>query len=262
MQYVFLSHDVDWRKQGAPLDHILARSDRFDKEILENCKAKNPYYNIPEYMDIEDKFGVKSTFFFRTIYENGDFNDYESDIKSLMAGGWEIGLHSDPSSITDIIKLQNEKTALETLTKTKLQSNRVHYLGFNNDLPKKLQELGFIYDSTVKKFKDRIDESDTGFYLIDKLIEFPPTLIDAYLFTLMKIKEEQIVTTFENTLNLSRKMNSDFNIITMIWHDNVLKMKGGRMYKRILEYLASQDDVKIKRGIDLVSVILKNKQES
>jgi len=262
LQYVFLSHDVDWRKQGAPLDHILARKDRFDNEILENCKTKNPYYNIPEYMDIEDKFGVKSTFFVRTIYENGDFRDYESDIKSLIRGGWEIGLHSDPSSITDITKLQNEKTALESLTKTKLQSNRVHYLGFNNDLPKKLQELGFVYDSTVKKFKDRIDVSDTGFYLIDKLVEFPPTLIDAYLFTLMKIKEDQIITTFENTLNLSRKINSDFNIITMIWHDNVLKMKGGRMYKRILEYLTSQDDVKIERGIDLVDIILKNKQES
>jgi hypothetical protein len=43
-----------------------------------------------------------------------------------------------------------------------------------------------------------------------------------------------------------------------VWHDNVLKMKGGRMYKEILEYLTSQDDVNIRRGIDLAKMINKN----
>jgi len=41
----------------------------------------------------------------------------------------------------------------------------------------------------------------------------------------------------------------------MIWHDNVLKMKGGRMYKEILEFLTSQDDVKILCGRDLVNIL-------
>jgi hypothetical protein len=55
---------------------------------LENIQAKNPYYNIPIYMDIEDKFDVRSTFFFRTIYEDGDYRDYEDDIGALIDGGW------------------------------------------------------------------------------------------------------------------------------------------------------------------------------
>jgi hypothetical protein len=71
----------------------------------------------------------------------------------------------------------------------------------------------------------------------------------------MKIKEEQIIPTFESTLKLGRAVNDSFNVITVIWHDNVLKMKGGRMYKEILEYLTSQDDVSILRGIDLASMI-------
>ena len=29
MQYIFLSHDVDWRRQGPPIEHVLARKDRF-----------------------------------------------------------------------------------------------------------------------------------------------------------------------------------------------------------------------------------------
>ena len=257
MQYIFLSHDVDWRKQGAPLEHILDRSDRFDGETLANLGTKNPYYNIPEFMAIEEKFGLKSTFFFRTRYEQGNYLDYEDDVRELIKGGWEIGLHSDPSSVSDLGKIKEEKTKLEKLTRDVISANRVHYLGFDSELPGKLKALGFAYDSSTKRFKDRIDTSDMGYYVTDHLIEFPITLMDAYLFTYMKVTEEKILKTFADALDLGRKFRPAFNILSMIWHDNVLKMKGGRMYSKILQYLVSQDDVKILRGADLVEIINK-----
>lgn len=256
MQYIFLSHDVDWRRQGASLEHIMARKDRFDLAVLDNLDTKNPYYNIPEYVEIEEKFGVKSTFFFRTIYENGNFQDYQDDIDMLIQGGWEIGLHLDPSSINDLKKIVEEKTKLEEITNTEIKGNRVHYLGFNDDLPRKLTKLGFVYDSSVRKTKDKIDENEMGFKNLAGIIEFPITLMDAYLFTHMKISEKQIIPTFEKTLNYSRNLNRDFNVITVIWHDNVLKMKGGRMYAKILQFLISQEDVKICRGIDLAKMVM------
>ncbi|MGI0081709.1 MAG: hypothetical protein ACREAF_02000 [Nitrosopumilaceae archaeon] len=237
------------------MEHIIARKDRFEKEVLDNAKINNPYYNIPNYVELEERFGIKSTFFFRTIYEDGDFRDYVDDIKLLIKKGWEIGLHSDPSSISNIEKIREEKTKLEKLTDAKINGNRVHYLGFSTELPKMLQRLGFAYDSSVRKSKDRIDNNEIGYYKFDKLIEFPLTLMDAYMFTYMKISEERVVTIFEDTLNYSRKLNPDFNVITVNWHDNVLQMKGGRMYKKILEYLTSQDDVKICRGIDIAQMI-------
>ena len=92
-----------------------------------------------------------------------------------------------------------------------------------------------------------------GFYHIGNLIEFPITLMDAYMFTYMKIKESQIVALFEKTLDYCKNRKKD--IITVIWHDNVLKMIGGRMYSSILEYLSSRDDIRICRGIDLAKVI-------
>ena len=105
-----------------------------------------------------------------------------------------------------------------------------------------------------------------GYYKYNNnLIEFPITLMDAYMFTYMKIKENRIIETFESTLNYGRNLirhcnhkQKDFNIITVVWHDNVLKMKGGRMYKEILQYLTSQDDVNIHRGIDLAEMISKD----
>ena len=254
MQYIFLSHDVDWRKQGPPLEHILSRKDRFEPELFEKTKPEDLYRNIPEYMEIEEKFDIRSTFFFRTFYENGDVLDYEDDIKQLQKSNWEIGLHTDPSSVNDLDKIHLEKEKLESITGKQIIGNRVHLLNYNPGLPNKLEKLGFIYDSSLRHSKDRIDEKEMGYSRIHGIIEFPVTLMDAYLFTYMKIREEKIISEFQKTLDLGRSL-SENNVISVIWHENVLKMKGGRVYKQILEFLTSQDDVEIKRGIDLVKIL-------
>ena len=276
MQYIFLSHDVDWRRQGPPVEHILERKDRFDSKIFERTKPEDLYRNIPEYMEIEEKLGVRSTFFFRTIYENGNLIDYEDDIKQLQESNWEIGLHTDPTSIDDAEKIRLEKEKLESITKKPIFGNRVHFLNYNSELLNKLEKLGFSYDSSLRHSKDRIDEKEMRYFRNNPvtqnlgshgmdpskwIIEFPVTLMDAYLFTHMKIKEDKIISEFKKTLDISRNLWDGEGlyggVITIIWHDNVLKMKGGRMYQQILEFLTSQDDVKIMRGIDLVE-ILKN----
>jgi len=254
MQYIFLSHDVDWRRKGPSVEHILERKDRFERELFEKTKPENLYRNIPEYMEIEEKFNIRSTFFFRTFYENGDVLDYEDDIKQLQKSNWEIGLHTDPSSIDDLDKIRLEKEKLESITGKQIIGNRVHFLNYNLELPKKLEKLGFNYDSSLRHSKDRIDEKEMGYSRIHGIIEFPVTLMDAYLFTYMKIREEKIISEFQKTLDLGRSL-SENNVISVIWHENVLKMKGGRVYKQILEFLTSQDDVEIKRGIDLVKIL-------
>jgi len=257
-QYIFLSHDVDWSYNGPSKDHILQRKDRFDEKLFRNTPIDKLYRNFSEFMEIEEKYGVKSTFFFRTQYENGDYRDYHEDIKKLVKEGWEIGLHSDPSSIKDLEKIRKEKTNLEKLTGSKILGNRVHYLSNDEQLQKKLSELGFVYDSSKRRTKDNISDEDMGYEIIDDIIEFPVTLMDAYLFTHMNISEEKIVPIVEKTLNFCRKLNSDFNLMTILWHDNVLKMKGGRIYPKILEFLTEQDDVVISTGIELANKIKRN----
>tara|TARA_Y100000590_G_scaffold247347_1_gene277914 strand:- start:227 stop:994 length:768 start_codon:yes stop_codon:yes gene_type:complete len=254
MQYIFLSHDVDWRIQGPPIEHVLTRRDRFDPEIFEKTKTEDLYRNIPEYIELEEKFGIRSTFFFRTLYENGNVDDYEDDIHTLHKGNWEIGLHTDPKSVDNIEKIKTEKKKLESLTKEVIVGNRVHFLNYNSELPNKLKELGFLYDSSHRYSKNKIDEKEMGFSNNEGLIEFPVTLMDAYLFTHMGIKEDGIIPEFEKTLEIGRNF-SEKNVISVIWHDNVLKMKGGRMYKQILEFLTSEDDVKILPGRELIKIL-------
>jgi len=254
-QYIFLSHDVDWRLEGPTKEHILKRKERFDEKLFDKTSFDKLYRNFSEYMEIEEKFDVKSTFFFRTQYENGNYTDYKKDIKELVNGGWEIGLHTDPSSVSDIKKIEEEKNNLEKLTNSKIIGNRVHYLSNDKQLQKKLSELNFIYDSSNRKTKNTISSEDMGYHVIENIIEFPVTLMDAYLFTHMGISEEEIIPIIKKTLNSSRQLDKDFNIMTILWHDNVLKMKGGRMYPKILEFLSSQDDVVMCNGIELVNKI-------
>ena len=254
MQYIFLSHDVDWRRQGPPIDHMLERKDRFDREIFDKTKPEDLYYNIPEYMEIEERFGIRSTFFFRTIYENGNVFDYEDDIKQLQNSNWEIGLHTDPTSIDKLEQIQQEKEKLESITGKPVFGNRVHFLNYNSQLLEKLNKLNFLYDSSLRHSKDLINEKEMGYSVINGIVEFPVTLMDAYLFTHMNIKEEGLIPVFKKALDIGRDISVD-NVISVIWHDNVLKMKGGRMYTKVIEFLTSQDDVKIMSGIELVKIL-------
>ena len=255
MQLVFLSHDVDWDFNGPPKDHILKIKNRFDEKLFQTTPINKLYRNFSEYMEIEEKYDTKSTFFFRTQYENGDYRDYDNDIKKLNKEGWEIGLHTDPSSVNEILEIKREKENLEKILGSKIYGNRVHYLSNDEKLLEKLSKLGFIYDSSFKKIKDTITVEDMGYQQINEIIEFPVTLMDAYLFTYMKISEDKIIKTVEKTLNSCRKLNLEFNVMSILWHDNVLKMKGGRMYSKILEFLSSQDDVKLVNGIDLATFL-------
>ena len=103
MQYIFLSHDVDWRRQGPSVKHILERKDRFDSEIFANVKPENLYHNIPEYMELEEKFGIRSTFFFRTLYENGNVDDYENNILEFLTSQDDVKIVCG----RDLIKILN-----------------------------------------------------------------------------------------------------------------------------------------------------------
>ena len=257
MQYVFLSHDVDWRKQGPEPEHIIERKERFDPQLFEKTPLDKMYYNFPEFIEIEEKFGTKSTFFFRTMYENGNIYDYEDEINLLNKKGWEIGLHLDPSSVNNLEEIRKEKKILEDISNDKILGNRVHFLKTNDQLQSKLKELDFVYDSSIKKTKDHYKD-DLGFFVKNEIIEFPITIMDAYLFTYMKIKEEKIISIIDETLNYARKNNVEDNIISILWHDNVLKMKGGRAYPKIFEFLSTQEDVVMCNGIELVNKIKRN----
>jgi len=264
MIYVFLSHDVDWGRSGAPISHIMARKERFEESILKNCEIENPYYNLPEYMEIEEKYSVRSTFFFRTYVPNASHppppyyvEEYKQEIRSLIEGGWEVGLHMDPSSHKSLKLVMKEKEALETVAGISIVGNRVHCTMNNEGLHHNLQKAGFKYDSSAKFSRENIVEQDLGYFKKDHLVVFPITIMDALAFTYLVSTEDDVVKLVKNTVEMCRKIPRKDKIITIIWHGCVFKMKKGRRYAQVLEYLTSLKDVELKRGIDLLKMIEK-----
>lgn len=258
--FILLSHDVDWGKTGPPISHVLARKERFDEETIRNLKRKNPYYNIPELLEIEDKFDVRSTFFFRTSVKGStcppptyDLREYKSDIRSMIPQGWEVGLHSDPISWNSPSSLGREKKELESIAGTQIFGNRIHYTLNDMRLYPMLRKLNFKYDSSVKHCSEEIVEEDFGYFIRDRIIEFPITFMDALAFAYLIKTEADVLKLVKQIVTTCKRMHK--KIATIIWHNCVLKMKYGRKYGEVLEYLTSLKNVYVTRGIDLANMI-------
>jgi peptidoglycan/xylan/chitin deacetylase (PgdA/CDA1 family) len=248
---VIVTHDVDWPPAGPGVDHVLARRERFDDSVISMVTKEgfNPYNCIFELMDIEEAVGIKSTFFFRPRYDDGTLVDaYQDTIRALVKGGWEIGVHINDASTFESIK--EEKRAVETPAGKTLGS-RVHYLKVND--PSLLEAAGFAYDSSFMYSRNGIDVRNTGFFNWGKLIVFPITIMDAYLFSYMRVREENVVATVDKAADVA----GEKGFMTILWHDCSIKMKGGRMYPKVLEALSSRENTKLMRGIDAYNLILR-----
>jgi len=251
---VFLSHDVDWSRRGPGVDHVLARRDRFDEEILRRALEEgfNPYFGIPDVMEVEERLGLRSTFFFRSVYDDGlEVSCYEDVIRDLVSGGWEVGLHVVDASRASAIS--REKRALEEVSRSEVVGCRVHYLRVYEETYESIRVAGLKYDSSLKAFKDRVDCADMGYEVVRGVVVFPITIMDTYLFTYMRVPEERVVEVVEEALDLAKRCGKD--VVTILWHDCSLKMRGGRMYRRIAEVLASREDVEVVRGVDLYKAV-------
>ncbi|MEM0136607.1 MAG: hypothetical protein QXU18_15505 [Thermoplasmatales archaeon] len=251
--HIFLSHDVDWPKGGPGADHIFARRERFDEFTLGLVKSEgfNPYYGIPTMMDIEKSLGIRSTFFFRPLYDDSStVDEYRMDLSDFRRGGWEVGLHANHGGSLNAIK--SEKAAVEEALGDRVIGVRVHYLRIAKSKIQRLGNVGFNYDSSVCLTRDKVDEKNSGSYMLGDIVEFPITYMDAYIFTYMGITESNVVNFLVDSIGKLSRMG--IKLVTLLWHDNVLLMKGGREYQHLLETLVSKGQVSFLRGIDAVKV--------
>jgi peptidoglycan/xylan/chitin deacetylase (PgdA/CDA1 family) len=254
---IILTHDVDWPPSGPGLKHILARRERFDEDLISKVvkEGYNPYSNITDLMAIEEKYGAKSTFFFRPNYDDGTHVDaYTEIIRNLVMGGWEVGVHINDASTVDSIRM--EKDAVEHATGTMIYGSRVHYLKIRPDHLSLIDETGLRYDSSVTFSRNAIDIKNIGYFYVGKLVVFPITIMDAYLFSYMRIPEDRIIEVINKAVMLA----IDKGFMTLLWHDSSLKMRGGRMYPSILEFLTSKKNIELVRGIDAYNSVVRSAQ--
>jgi peptidoglycan/xylan/chitin deacetylase (PgdA/CDA1 family) len=224
---VVLTHDVDSIKK--PLRHVLSVRKRFEKRdlALHLLGFKNLYNNIDELVSLEDKYGVRSTFFIPV--DLFPISEIADTVRSMKAKGWEIALHFVAEGNQEEGFVSMKKEFLESLF-GEVFGVRTHNLVINEVLLSIFEKSGFKYDSslraeTVKTYKP--------FKIRKHLIEIPIGVMDADLFGRLKMSEKEARNYMLARLEKAEKEG----FFTVLFHQESLKMRGGRLYREILRHV-------------------------
>ena len=237
----------------------MARQDRFTPAILQKVQEANfnPYFGVTKICEIEEKHGVRSTFFFRPVYDDGSpVAEYAKTLRDLRAHGWEVGLHANNTATLQDVN--DEKRLVEQALGAPIVGCRVHCLKIQENTYPNLKAAGIKYDSSLSYNKHTTASKNTGYIEVCGVTVFPITYMDAYLFTYMKHTEKSIVPYIVKTA--AELYEGGAELLTLLWHDNSVMMKGGRVYPKLVEKLAALD-ITFLTGSQAYQIVQERKRE-
>jgi len=262
---ITLTHDVD-----APLLHyncikhikasildILQRKniklfyERNIDYILTKLKLKNDAYDTFDYlMDVSEKIGVKSYFFFMGKGITGYDNMYSSShpfiinlIQKIKNRGHSIGIHPTYDAYNNAIQFKKEKEELEKNLQTKIEFGREHYLRF--DVPTTWQiweDNKMKWDSTLsyadkEGFRCGVCYEYSVFNILTRkklqLKEKPLLVMEGTFSTYQeKIVPEEMERKIMYLLEEVRKYNGEF---VFLWHNSSFRTDEWKNFAKIYE---------------------------
>jgi peptidoglycan/xylan/chitin deacetylase (PgdA/CDA1 family) len=240
-----ITHDVD--NVSRPMTHLLKRAGRFSfaDVTLALLGLRSLYNNIDLITDLEARRGLRSSFYFMS--KNYDLNRLTRTARRLAGSGWEVGLHGDFGTYDSAEAMEDAVNRLSSAFGTRPVGLREHFLQFDYDKTWEIaQTSGFIYDSTVGN-RDHLGfrlglctpfhPPDSGWNQM-KVVELPLVLMDTTLWGYLGRSESEGEKDFLSLLEQVNKVNG---LMTLLWHQESLRMKGGRIYPRLLASLAAGD---------------------
>ncbi len=203
------------------------------------------YNNIDLIAELEGKQGLRSSFYF--LSKNYDLNSLARTARRLAGSGWEVGLHGDFGTHDSAGAMEEAVARLSSAFGSRPVGLREHYLQFDYGKTWEIaQSAGFIYDSTVGN-RDRLGFRlglCTPFHPPDsdwrqmKMVELPLVLMDTTLWGYLRRSESEGEQDFLSLLDRVIEVNG---LMTLLWHQESVRMKGGRIYPRLLAVLAGRD---------------------
>jgi peptidoglycan/xylan/chitin deacetylase (PgdA/CDA1 family) len=238
---VALTHDVD--NIDRPLSHILKirKRFRFYDIILHILHLRSLYRNLDYTAKVESKYGLKSTFF--VMASNYDLKEIAKDVGKLKELGWEFALHGGEGTHESKEKMMKEIDTFASKLGFRPIGVREHFLKFDFEKTWKiLEDCHLSYDSSIgtrDKLGFRIGlctpfhPPDSSWNMM-RITEVPLVLMDTTLWGYMKRNEDEGMNDF---MRLKDAVHSVNGLFTILWHTESLRMKGGRIYPKILENL-------------------------
>ena len=240
---IILTHDVD--SMSKPLTHIIRRWRRFTiKDLLLHVFGfQNLYNNISDIIALEEEYGFRSTFFLPVVLF--PLAEVEDLLREITVKQWEIALHFvvEKFQLKSLVKM--EKDYLEDVV-GKIYGVRTHMLAITERLSSIYKEAGFLYDSSY-----RVEEAGKYdlFKLGNGLVEIPIAIMDADLFGRLRLSEEKAWKYIIKKIAMAEAERAEY--FTILFHQESFKMKGGRLYKRLVRYIGEKG-YEVLRCIDAV----------
>ena len=243
MLKVALTHDVDRTiKSYQCLTHAIKSigSGNLKKaayHLLSWKKRKEVYWNIDKIIEIEQKYNVKSTFFF--LNESFPFKLYKPSswklalgrydinekkitetIKYLDSNGWEIGLHGSFESYKNLRLLRKEKVSIEKILEHEVYGIRQHYLNLTDYTWKIQHTIGFKYDSSwgyTRNIGYKDNKIEPFKPISNNFIVFPLAIMDSCYMNK--------INRLDSLRNIIDKTIENDAILVVNWHTNKFNEK-------------------------------------
>ncbi len=253
---VCLTHDIDSIYQSIPSKGLatlrsLKRGNIADAiHTLSKMRSKKlPFCNFSQIMDLEEKYGAKSTFFF--MAERPGERDYAYDIEDIapeigeiIDRGWEVGLHGGHTAYLNVKEMKDKKGRLEKVIHTSVLGYRNHYLRFKvPDTWEYLSKAGFQYDTTFGYvdcvgFRNGMCYPFRPFNLntnqeID-ILEIPLVVMDGTLDqTYMRLDDKG---KWDLLKMLIDRVAGCHGVFTLLWHNKYMGGENLDLYEKVLLY--------------------------
>jgi hypothetical protein len=268
---VCITHDVDNVRR--PFRHILSVRQRFSWAdlVMAALGLRSLYNNIALVARLERERGIHSSYFFLT--SNYDLGSMAAQLTKLEREGWEVGLHGGVGTHNSPETMREDIARFAKALGHGPSGVREHLLQF--DYAKTwqiMEEAGLVYDTTVGT-RDSLGFR-TGLcvpfhppakdWTPMKLLEIPLVLMDTTLWGYLKLGEE---AGLERTRDLASLVSRTEGLFTLLWHQESVRMKGGRIFPLVLDDLV-KGGAWVARGDEVASwwngrgVLLRRKEDT
>lgn len=267
---VCLTHDVDRIRKYTPrrviremagdmLRRRFAASARLALDALAVARGarRDPYWTFDFIMNLEERLGMRSSFFIRTDYDTGPEEVYSildagpsQLVKYITSRGHEIGLHGGVHGHDDPRRMAEERRRLSRLIGRAVAGARQQRLLWKNPVTwSAMADAGLLYDSTLS-FRGsngfrcgvclpyRVFDLRSGREL--PLWEIPVTATDAALTAGRNGgRDGEALSEVEALLST---VSDHGGVFVLLWHNTSLDTDSRRrVYAEVVEHIAGRD---------------------
>lgn len=213
----------------------------FDRYIDIEPETASTFFIIPKKM--EEGEGVKKPASWKRATKY-DVNDVPQQLNRIASAGNEIGLHGI-DAWHNAERAAEERKGIENAIGSDVRGVRMHWLCFDEDSPRTLEQAGFSYDSTIG-YNETIGyrAGTTQVFKppqVTRMLELPMHIMDTALFYpgYLNLSPRQARSEVSALADNARRFGG---VLTINWHDRSIAPE--RLWNKPYQELV--DDLKSK----------------